>query len=112
MVKSEETTSKGGLTREVLSLMNDHYDLHGSSVTMTFNNLLMKLRKICNHPFLFLDDLYQVPDELYHKSVLETSGKLVVLNDLIDLLLKDGHKVCYELVVPQLLIIVYCLPVD
>jgi SNF2 family DNA or RNA helicase len=93
MIKNEESTTKGGLTREVLSLLNDHCDLDGSSVAMTFNNLLMKLRKICNHPFLFLDDITRVPDELYNQHVLDTSGKLVVLNDLVDLLLEDGHKV-------------------
>jgi len=34
---------------------------------VSFNNVLMHLRKLCNHPFLVLEDMATIPDELYYK---------------------------------------------
>jgi hypothetical protein len=50
----------------------------------TYHNILMQLRKICNHSYLFLEDIQTIPDEIYFKHLLESSGKLFVLDKLMD----------------------------
>mmetsp|Transcript_37693 Transcript_37693/g.61364 ORF Transcript_37693/g.61364 Transcript_37693/m.61364 type:complete len:540 (-) Transcript_37693:714-2333(-) len=55
------------------------------------NNLFMQLRKCCNHPYLFPgaeDD----PDNTGVKELVETSGKLAVLDKLLLELFKNGHR--------------------
>eukprot|EP01041_Mallomonas_annulata_P008363 gene8363-17230_t len=63
----------------------------------SFNNLVLELRKCCNHPFLIkgaeaklLDDF---KDEVYIDVLVKTSGKLVLLDKLLPKLRTDGHKV-------------------
>ena len=57
------------------------------------NNLLMQLRKLCNHPYLVLEDMQTIPDSLYYEHLLVSSGKLFVLDRLLTLLLAQGSKV-------------------
>ena len=63
---------------------------------MTINNSEMQLRKLCNHPYLMLEDIQSIPDSMYFRDVLCSSGKLAVLDKLIDMILikqeQDGHK--------------------
>jgi hypothetical protein len=59
----------------------------------TFSNLLMQLRKLCNHPFLVLEDMQTVPDELYNRYLIQSCGKLAVLDKLLDNLMRTGSKV-------------------
>ena len=64
---------------------------------MNYNNLVMQLRKLCNHPYLVLEDVQSIPDALYFRDLLASSGKLVVLDQLLDALLVDEaceqHKI-------------------
>ena len=53
----------------------------------------MQLRKVCCHPFLFPgteDD----PDETPLEELSAASGKLLVLEKLLDQLRAAGHRVC------------------
>jgi SNF2 family DNA or RNA helicase len=54
-------------------------------------NTMMQLRKICNHPYLFLDynnEIYNHIDENIYKA----SGKFELLDRIIPKLLATGHK--------------------
>ena len=64
-----------------------------SMLSVSYNNMLMQLRKLCNHPFLILEDLHSIPDSLYYHYLLKSSGKLCMLNRLLKILLGLGHKV-------------------
>ena len=74
---------------------------------LNINNLLMQLRKLCNHPYLVLEDIRSVPDDLYFKHLVNSSGKLFVLDKLLWRLLPQGHKVtqctllCHAVLVGQ-----------
>lgn len=55
-------------------------------------NTMMQLRKICNHPYLFLDynnPLYEHIDSMIYRS----SGKFELLDRIIPKLLSCGHKI-------------------
>ncbi|KAF9361452.1 hypothetical protein BGX26_003196 [Mortierella sp. AD094] len=61
---------------------------------MKLMNLVMQLRKVCNHPFLFdwpLDPKTRLP--VLSEDLLNSSGKMLVLNRLLEALFKRGHKV-------------------
>ncbi|CAN0150637.1 unnamed protein product [Ascophyllum nodosum] len=65
-------------------------------------NIMMELRKCCNHPFLNrgVEEriMSEIPDELHtranmHKQLVDASGKMVLLAKLLPRLLAEGHKV-------------------
>ncbi|CAI2322283.1 unnamed protein product [Caenorhabditis sp. 36 PRJEB53466] len=68
-------------------------------------NVMMELRKCCNHPFLIngaeetiMNDFRTAhPDwddeTLAHKALIQSSGKVVLIEKLLPKLRKDGHKV-------------------
>lgn len=60
---------------------------------MKLQNLFMQLRKICCHPYLF--DWPREPDgqQLVDKSLVTASGKMLLLNRLLDALFAQKHKV-------------------
>ena len=63
-------------------------------VNMNLKNVVMQLRKVCNHPFLFdwpLDPLTNLP--VVSEDLLNSSGKMLVLNRLLEALFARGHKV-------------------
>lgn len=70
-------------------------DQEDGSNEMQFKNLVMQLRKICNHPYLLLEDIHGIPDEQYFQYLLPSCGKLTVLNQLVNNLLvqSPGSKV-------------------
>lgn len=51
------------------------------------NNVIMQLRKICNHPYLFLND-YAVDEDM-----VRASGKFELLDRMLPKLKKAGHRV-------------------
>jgi hypothetical protein len=53
----------------------------------------MQLRKICNHPYLTLEDCKCIPDDLYDRYLTSSSGKLTILSLFLDYLIPNGHKV-------------------
>ena len=48
--------------------------------------MIMQLRKICNHPYLFLDYFYENED------IMRVSGKFELLDRMIPKLIKTGHR--------------------
>ena len=66
---------------------------HSCSGRLSYSNVLMQLRKLCNHPYLLLEDVKTIPDELYYKDLVASSGKLSLLHGLLKNLIPKGHKV-------------------
>lgn len=61
---------------------------------MKLQNLIMQLRKISSHPFLF--DWPYNPDTnelVIDEDLVNASGKMLLLNRLLDALFDRGHKV-------------------
>lgn len=52
------------------------------------NNVMMQLRKVCNHPYLFAPDGYFVNDDM-----VRTSGKFELLDRMLPKLKRGGHRV-------------------
>ena len=50
------------------------------------NNMIMQLRKVCNHPYLFLDSFHDNED------LMRSSGKFELLDRIIPKLIKTGHR--------------------
>ena len=62
-------------------------DSEGKATAKAMQNSLMQLRKICNHPYLFMDE-YRVDRELFR-----VSGKFEVLDRMLPKLVHFGHKI-------------------
>ncbi|XP_078586774.1 lymphocyte-specific helicase-like [Branchiostoma floridae x Branchiostoma japonicum] len=65
-----------------------------SLLNLNLKNIMMQLRKICNHPYLVeypLDPATQ--DYLVDERLVESSGKLLLLDKMLPMLHKQGHKV-------------------
>jgi SNF2 family DNA or RNA helicase len=52
------------------------------------NNIVMQLRKVCNHPFLFSPERYHIND-----TMIRSSGKLVLLDQMLPKLKAAGHRI-------------------
>lgn len=103
--KAVVTKSKVLTTKEQRALQVDRAsELHEvqheltSSVkrvnNMRLQNLIMQLRKISSHPFLFnwpTDS--ETGEEIVDESLINASGKMLLLNRLLDALFAKGHKV-------------------
>jgi ATP-dependent DNA helicase len=61
---------------------------------MHLQNVVMQLRKVCSHPFLFdwpLDLRTNLP--VVDEQLVDASGKMMVLERLLEALFARGHKV-------------------
>jgi ATP-dependent DNA helicase len=61
---------------------------------MKLQNTVMQLRKVCSHPFLFHwpeDPVTMEP--ILNSELVSASGKMMLLNQLLDELFKRKHKV-------------------
>lgn len=61
---------------------------------MKLQNMVMQLRKVCSHPFLFdwpIDPKTNEP--VLGAELVNASGKMMVLDRLLRELLKRGHRV-------------------
>ena len=76
----------------VLSSVEGGADASGGTKYKSLMNLLMQLRKCCDHPFLF-DGAEDDPDETSLEELVGASGKLRVLDRLLLKLHKGGHRV-------------------
>lgn len=52
------------------------------------NNVVMQLRKVCNHPYLFTPEGYHLND-----NIIRSSGKLALLDKMLPKLKAAGHRV-------------------
>lgn len=56
------------------------------------NNTAMQLRKVCNHPYLFLDRTKE-REEVDFEQLIRSSGKLALLFNILPKLKAAGHRV-------------------
>lgn len=73
----------------------DSADVVAKSVNnMHLQNIIMQLRKISSHPFLF-DWPYnpKTGESVVNQDLVNASGKMLLLNRLLDALFEKGHKV-------------------
>ena len=61
----------------------------GKIANASLRNVMMQLRKVCNHPYQFL---YEWPQE-YPDWIFMVSGKFELLDRMLPKLIKTGHKV-------------------
>ena len=57
----------------------------------SYQNVLIHLKKLCNHPFLTLDES-TIDNELWEANLISASGKLIVLSKLLTVLMAEKHK--------------------
>ena len=50
---------------------------------LNYNNMVMQLRKICNHPYLMLEDIKPIDDDLFFRDLISSSGKFCMLERLL-----------------------------
>uniref|UniRef100_A0A0B7AEL0 Helicase ATP-binding domain-containing protein n=1 Tax=Arion vulgaris TaxID=1028688 RepID=A0A0B7AEL0_9EUPU len=68
--------------------------LRTSQVTIKMRNVMMQLRKCCNHPYLLEHPLDPKTGDLaLTDGVITTSGKMLVLDKMLTELKKRGHRV-------------------
>ncbi len=58
---------------------------------MHLQNIVMQLRKVCSHPILFEGP--RMAQQAVDESLVDASGKMMVLERLLDELFARGHKV-------------------
>eukprot|EP00743_Colponemidia_sp_Colp-15_P006977 GILK01007529.1.p1 GENE.GILK01007529.1~~GILK01007529.1.p1 ORF type:complete len:1345 (+),score=313.20 GILK01007529.1:153-4037(+) len=64
-------------------------DSSGKVSKKTLMNTMMQLRKICNHPYLFLeDDDFETTDE-----IIRSSGKFELLDRMLDKFINTRHRI-------------------
>ncbi len=56
--------------------------------TRGLNNVVMQLRKVCNHPFLFSPEGYHI-----NENIIRSSGKVELLDRMLPKLRAAGHRV-------------------
>lgn len=95
-----QENSTGKLTRSAtlsarLSMeKRNAYNDDESDINVSLNNLMMQMRKCCNHPYLIKfplipgTDFYRVDNE-----IITSCGKMRILDQMLPILLKDKHKV-------------------
>ncbi len=63
---------------------------------MSLLNIIIELKKCCNHPFLFstAEEEYRGDDKDLNAvdRLVQTSGKMVLLDKLMEKLKQDGHR--------------------
>ncbi|EMD35723.1 hypothetical protein CERSUDRAFT_138426 [Gelatoporia subvermispora B] len=82
--KSAKELSREWQLKSVLKKVNN----------MKLQNTVMQLRKVCSHPFLFdwpVDPVTRQP--VLNDELASTSGKMMILDRLLDELFERGHKV-------------------
>lgn len=52
------------------------------------NNVVMQLRKVCNHPYMFTPEGYYISDD-----IIRTSGKVELLDRMLPKLKAAGHRI-------------------
>ena len=71
----------------------------------TLNNLMMQLRKCCNHPYLFLKN-YE--DLAWHPLIVSASGKFELIDRILPKLLHFRHRVLIFTQMTHLMDIMQC----
>ncbi|KAK2547632.1 Lymphoid-specific helicase [Acropora cervicornis] len=102
LTQKQETFYKAALDGTILDLVGDKVNMPGPSapssvLNIRMTNILMLLRKCCNHPYLLecpLEEgtlLRKVDEDL-----VNCSGKMLLLDRMLPSLKEGGHKVQYK----------------
>ncbi|XP_064610346.1 lymphocyte-specific helicase-like [Liolophura sinensis] len=67
--------------------------LYSSQVTIKMANIMMQLRKCCNHPYLLEYPLDDQGEFKIDQQVISASGKMLLLDRMLPELQRRGHKV-------------------
>ncbi|KAK4311657.1 hypothetical protein Pmani_016856 [Petrolisthes manimaculis] len=69
----------------------------GGGQQVSLLNIVMDLKKCCNHPYLFpaaSEEAPKLPNGMYlTKDLVKASGKFVLLESMLEKLKRDGHRV-------------------
>ncbi|XP_012561048.2 lymphocyte-specific helicase isoform X2 [Hydra vulgaris] len=85
----EESEKKKKELQEKASVQNNK-----SVVNIRLQNIMMQLRKCCNHPYLLEYPLDPKTQELViDENIIKTSGKMLLLDKILPALKSNGHKV-------------------
>lgn len=59
-------------------------------------NIVMDLKKCCNHPYLFpaaAEEAPKLPNGMYvSRDLVKASGKFILLESMLEKLKRDGHR--------------------
>lgn len=56
----------------------------------SYHNILMQLRKVCNHPYLF-DGVEPEGADEYGEHIVQASGKLMLVDKLLNKAISQGE---------------------
>ncbi|XP_045626390.2 chromodomain-helicase-DNA-binding protein Mi-2 homolog isoform X5 [Procambarus clarkii] len=69
----------------------------GGGQQVSLLNIVMDLKKCCNHPYLFpaaAEEAPKMPNGMYlTKDLVKASGKFILLESMLEKLKRDGHRV-------------------
>ncbi|XP_071548739.1 chromodomain-helicase-DNA-binding protein Mi-2 homolog [Panulirus ornatus] len=69
----------------------------GGGQQVSLLNIVMDLKKCCNHPYLFpaaAEEAPKLPNGMYvTKDLVKASGKFILLESMLEKLKRDGHRV-------------------
>ena len=68
--------------------LDSFMDQQNKNNSRGLNNVVMQLRKVCNHPYLFSSQGYMLNDDL-----IRCSGKFQLLDDMLPKLKAAGHRI-------------------
>ena len=80
-----------GMSEKQLNLYKKITSCELSSEKKPLLNLLMHLRKVCNHPYLFDEEDEELPALGDH--LITASGKMIILDKLLSKLFEEKHRV-------------------
>ncbi|KAI8851370.1 P-loop containing nucleoside triphosphate hydrolase protein [Chytridium lagenaria] len=92
IVKCAMSSLQRKITERVKILRNiGPFDINSTCM----NNLVMQLRKICNHPFVFpeVEELFCSGETMTNDLIFRTSGKFELLDRILPKFFKTGHRV-------------------
>lgn len=67
--------------KQLLEAKTNFFGGTGTVMLKGYHNILMQLRKVCNHPYMF-DDIEEEGDE-FGEHLIQTSGKMIFLDKLL-----------------------------
>jgi ATP-dependent helicase STH1/SNF2 len=87
---------KGGYVRHGPLALNGILTCDRKLGVKGLSNMIMQLRKLCNHPFVFEEVESAVnPAKVNNDSLWRTAGKFELLDRLLPKFFHSGHKVCF-----------------
>uniref|UniRef100_A0A0N4ZGI1 DNA helicase n=1 Tax=Parastrongyloides trichosuri TaxID=131310 RepID=A0A0N4ZGI1_PARTI len=83
--------------KNILTKNFEALNVKNGGTAMSLTNVLMELKKCCNHPYLFAKasiEAPKAPNGLYEiNALVKASGKLVVMQKMLRKLFNQGHRV-------------------